>query len=137
MSQRVDFPVKFEGVKPVREGQLYTAGYMEIEPGDCTLYRFLVMRSVGAHDFDVMDLPVHAVASVDGPLFPGTWIPFPRAVAWWYSTIGMEPRDSLKHEFIGYVRCQAGSRLNDLTVNPWTARAALLAVLKLEGVIPS
>lgn len=122
MSQITEFPVRREFPE--------NAVYVEIEPGDATRYRFLVAASDSRHDWDPVHGMVVMVASVDGPLLPGVTMPYRDVLQWWRDTKDMTPQDSLAHQEIEWLIGAASIGLVKQTVNPWTARGALLAVLK-------
>jgi hypothetical protein len=128
MPQNVNFPFRHEA-----SGQ---AAYVELEPGDATLYRFVMFPSAYGHNWGPQDRPVVAVASLDGPLFPGIWLSVPRAKEWWYDTKDHSAEESLSHTQVAWVLEDSSRRLGKgRQVNPWTARAAMLAVLIKVGEI--
>jgi hypothetical protein len=128
MPQNMNFPFRHEASG--------SAAYVELEPGDMTTYRFVLFPSAYSHNWDEGECPVMAVAAVDGVLFPGIWISVPRAREWWRETREQSGDESLSHAEVCWVVQEASRRLRGgLVVNPWTARAALLAVLIKDGEI--
>ena len=119
--QTLDFPCRIERT---------TAMNVEIEPGDGTRYSFVVTLTDGRHDWGEEMGPIVGVASVCGCMFGGQWMPLQRVRSWWQDTKTIAPMDSLNHHFIGWV---IGEMRPGTKTNPWTVRAALLAVLKTCG----
>lgn len=116
--------------------------WVEVEPGDMTRYHFLICKSITAinplqlpnlHGWDPADAPIVAVASIDGPIFGGLWLSVPRIKQWWADVRDKKPAESLMHYQIGWAIGEMGTRVKD--PNPWTVRAAFLAVLLTGGVI--
>jgi hypothetical protein len=132
MPQKTDFGFRIEAAG-TDEGVI-KACYVVIEPGDMTQYRFLAFRSQHGHGYTEPRLPVIAVASVDGVIFPGIWIPVPHARGWWKDTKDGSDGESIGHDTITWAIQECGRRVKE-PINPWTARAALLTVLKLMGEI--
>ncbi|MBE3087995.1 MAG: hypothetical protein IMZ71_02610 [Chloroflexi bacterium] len=120
--QTLDFPCMKEET---------TAVNVKLEPGDGTVYSFVISRTRAQHDWGKEEGPIIGVASVSGCMFGGQWMPLRRVREWWAETKNMTPDKSLGHNFIGWVirEMRPGT-----TTNPWTVRAGLLAVLKVFGV---
>jgi len=103
---------------------------VRMEPGDGTTYSFVVTETGGRHDWAPEEGPIVGVASVSGCIFGGQWMPISHVREWWEATKEKEPGESLEHPFIGWV---IGEMRPGTKTNPWTVRAALLAVLKVFG----
>jgi hypothetical protein len=103
---------------------------VKMEPGDGSVYSFIVSATRGQHDWDEEENPIIGVASVSGCMFGGQWMPLRQVREWWAETKDGTPYESLKHYFVGWVirEMKPGT-----TTNPWTVRAALLSVLKVFG----
>ena len=109
------------------------AMHVKIEPGDNTMYRFVIML-MGVwwgEGWEQGSRPLVAIASDQGPLFPGIILPLARVLDWWRDTY-LDENNGLDHEFIRWIREQNDSRVRGGT-NPWTVRAALLAILRFCG----
>jgi hypothetical protein len=103
---------------------------VKMEPGDGTVYSFIVSETKGHHDWGTEEGQIIGVASVSGCMFGGQWMPVWRVRAWWEDTKDGSSEESLGHPFVDWV---IGEMRPGTTTNPWTVRAALLAVLKVCG----
>jgi hypothetical protein len=121
MPQTLDFPLSEESTLSFS---------VEIEPGDATRYKFILTNTTHRHDWGEQDGELIGVASMTGPIFPGIWFPLARARDWWKETMWQIPVDSLSHHFIEWI---IGETSEKAKVNPWTVRAALLAVIRVYG----
>jgi hypothetical protein len=120
-TQTLDFPCKTE------ENIAYS---VDMEPGDGTRYSFIVSETEEYHDWSVDEGTIVGVASVSGCMFGGQWMPLRKVREWWEETKDGTPEDSLDHHFIGWIM---GEMRPGTNTNPWTVRAALLAVLQVFG----
>jgi hypothetical protein len=101
-----------------------------LEPGDGTRYSFIIGETARPHDWEFAEGKIIGVASVSGCMFGGIWMPLRRVREWWRDTKDMEPTESLSHHLVDWI---IGEMRPCTTTNPWTVRAALLAVLKVFG----
>jgi hypothetical protein len=133
--QKTDFPYAIEIYKGADFiSEKYNRAfpcYVEIEPDDGTFYSFIIFPSDKPHGYDSSDLPVVAVASVEGPAFPGQWVPICRVMEWWKDTKDQSRVESVEHI---YIKTMQGDSINK-KVNPFTIRSVFLAILKTMGVI--
>jgi hypothetical protein len=121
--QTLDFPCKMEETK---------AWNVDIQPGDGTRYSFVVSETNDRHSWGEEEGRILGVASVSGSMFGGQWLPLLRVEEWWNDTKGGTPDASLDHHFIGWIIHEMSP---GTTTNPWTVRAALLAVLRVTEPI--
>lgn len=105
--------------------------YYLVEPGDGTRYKFIIVEMPeGWHgDWAPERAPFVAIASVDGPLFPGITLPLAIAQEWWYDTSHLPSAASLDHRHIEWVKGENDFRVKG-GINPWTIRAAFLTLIK-------
>ncbi|MFA4971789.1 MAG: hypothetical protein WC683_04200 [bacterium] len=112
------------------EGETTRATIVEIQPGDATRYCFAVVETAERHCWAEEDGDIIGVASVGGPSFGGQWLPLARVREWWRETESGSSEESLSHNLIGWIQNEASPHAK---ANPWTVRAALLAVLVVYG----
>lgn len=111
------------------------AEYVKIEPGDMTTYRFIVSGSPQHHNWNPQEGMICMVASVDSVTMQGFTFPLKRAKAWWDETKTGTEESSLDHPEVRYLIGHMAPLMAKGQPNPWTVRAALLAILKVDGYI--